>query len=159
MKEERGAPPEALMHDQHDHPHTPGAEALTRNQTVVLAVLEAAARPLGAYQILEQTTPGGVRAPAQVYRALERLVELGLVHRIETLNAYLFCGHGPHVDEVAFAICDSCGSVSEIALTGVRTALQLSAAAQGFAVQQSHVELHGACGACAENAPIAPAGP
>ncbi len=138
------------MHDHADPAHDHRHEPLTRNQALVLKVLEDAARPLGAYQILEQTTAAGVRAPAQVYRALDKLVELGLAHRIETLNAFIFCGHGPHEDEVAFAICDSCGSVAEISLAGVRAALRRSAETSGFALQEAHVELHGACGTCIE---------
>lgn len=133
-----------MTHPDHSAPD------LTKNQALVLGVLRGSDRPLGAYQILEHTAPAGVRAPPQVYRALERLVELGLVHRIETLNAYLACDHGPHAEEVAFAICDNCGSVSEIPLGGIRPALSRSAASKGFALSEAHVEMHGACGNCAE---------
>lgn len=132
----------------HKHAAAPAAK-MTHNQETVLAVLKRAGKPLSAYQILDQTAAGGLRAPPQVYRALEKLLELKLIHRVETLNAYLFCDHGPHADEVAFAICETCGSVSEIPLRAIRPALKKSAAAHGFAFHDANVEIHGSCGTCA----------
>lgn len=129
--------------------HGGAAIALTRNQEAVLGVLRAAGRPLSAYQILDQTAGEGVRAPPQVYRALEKLIAFKLVHRIETLNAYLYCDHGPHAEEVAFAICDRCGSVAEIAMKRLRPDLERSAAGTGFVLGEAHVELRGLCEQCA----------
>jgi Fur family zinc uptake transcriptional regulator len=135
------------MAPKHHHPsdqETP----LTRNQQAVLTVLRGASKPMSAYQILDRTSAQGMRAPPQVYRALEKLLEFGLIHRIETLNAYMVCDHGPHSEEVAFAICDSCGNVSELEMRAVRPALKRSAADIGFSIHEAHVEIHGACGAC-----------
>jgi Fur family zinc uptake transcriptional regulator len=140
--------------------HGPGASGtvmaaaahpdLTKNQEAVLAALRAAGRPLSAYQIMDQTTAAGVRAPQQIYRALDRLIDYRLVHRIETLNAYLFCDHGPHAEEVAFAICRRCGAVVEIAMKGIMPGLERSAAGRGFTVEEAHIELSGLCADCRE---------
>ena len=89
---------------------------LTKNQTLVMQVLNNAKGPLRAYAILDQLREKGFRAPLQVYRALDKLSDCGLVHRIESMNAFIACrhlctnGHGM----VAFTICDACGDVAEI---------------------------------------------
>ena len=122
--------------------------SLTTNQATVLDVLRGAGRPMSAYQILDQTAGKGVRAPPQVYRALDKLIEAGLVHRIDSLNAYLFCEHPAHIEDVAFAICDSCGRVTEVPMDRVEPVLAESAAGEGFALRAAHAELRGICGPC-----------
>ncbi len=124
------------------------APDLTRNQSVVLDALRAATRPMSAYEVLDRTAPKGVKAPPQIYRALEKLIEYGLVHRIESINAYTSCDHDVGHGDVAFAICRSCESVSEIPLTKVEPALLAAARAEGFAVSDTHVELFGLCDKC-----------
>ena len=66
---------------------------LTANQQRVLATLQEASSPLSAYALLDRLREAGFGAPVQVYRALERLAEQGLVHRLESLNAYVSCSH------------------------------------------------------------------
>ena len=118
------------------------------NESLVLAVLSRAARPLGAYQILDETRAHGIRAPQQVYRALERLMAGDLVHRIESLNAYQPCRHGPQRHDAAFAICRHCGSAAELAHPPVPPELEQAAGALGFAVESVRIELSGACASC-----------
>ena len=127
------------MSDTHD---------LTRNQSVVLDALRAASRPMSAYQVLDRTAVYGVKAPPQIYRALEKLIEYGLVHRIESINAYTSCGNDAGHGDVAFAVCRSCESVTEIPLTKVEPMLLSAARSEGFAVNDTHVELFGLCDKC-----------
>ena len=121
---------------------------LTRNQAVVLDALRAASRPMSAYEVLDRTAAQGVKAPPQIYRALEKLIEYGLVHRIESINAYTSCGHDAGHGDVAFAVCRSCESVTEIPLTKVEPVLLAAARSEGFAVNDTHVELFGLCDRC-----------
>lgn len=125
---------------------------LTRNQRLVRDRLESAGRAMGAYELLDALRKDGLRAPAQVYRALERLTDIGLIHRLESCNAYIACsgpGHARHEDEaVAFAICEGCGSVSEFAADRARAALEAVATRQGFATREATIELRGRCAAC-----------
>ena len=65
--------------------------ALTKNQQLVLTILNKADMPLSAYSILDGLREFGFKAPLQVYRALDRLIELGKVHRIESMNAFIAC--------------------------------------------------------------------
>lgn len=98
---------------------------LTANQQRVLETLQQANGPLSAYALLDRLRDRGFSAPTQVYRALERLAEHDLVHRLETLNAYVSCTHPGRCqhDFRAFAICDVCGHVDEFANTDLRRCL------------------------------------
>src|SRR5665647_1791430 len=91
----------------------PTASGLTRNQHLVLDALTGAEAPLSAYGILDQVRAEGIRAPLQVYRALEKLQQMGLAHRLESLNAFIACAHAhDHPGGItAFAICEGCGRV------------------------------------------------
>lgn len=57
--------------------NSPHPADLTRNQALVLEALERADGPLTAYAILDDVRGDGIRAPQQIYRALEKLLELG----------------------------------------------------------------------------------
>ncbi|WP_414449933.1 Fur family transcriptional regulator [Burkholderia sp. 22PA0099] len=89
--------------------------SLTRKQQLVLDALRRAGAPLGAYALLDRLREAGFNAPAQVYRALARLVEAGEVSRLETLNAYLprTAVRGDAVS--VFTICERCSRIGEYA--------------------------------------------
>ncbi|MCS6758506.1 MAG: transcriptional repressor, partial [Candidatus Devosia euplotis] len=75
----------AQSHDDHSSHDRIWAADLTRNQGLVLGALAHADTPLSAYQLLDALRADGLRAPLQVYRALDKLVERGLAHRLESL--------------------------------------------------------------------------
>ena len=123
---------------------------LTKNQSLVLKVLESHQNPLSAYSILEQLTDAGLRAPPQVYRALEKLISYGLIHKLESINSYVACQHhncGSH-QVTSFAICDSCERVSEIVDTEFENTLHGLAEQSGLTPTHSTIEIHGTCSAC-----------
>lgn len=124
---------------------------LTRNQGLVLDTLTSAQGPLSAYAILDALREEGFRAPLQVYRALEKLVGEGLVHRLESLNAYVACrhGHGEAHETIAFAICDRCGDVRELEDGTMGDELNRLAAEAAFQLRASVVEMRGVCADCA----------
>ena len=131
-----------------EHVHFDGE--LTRNQALVMGELTRAEGPLSAYTILDQLRDEGFRAPLQVYRALEKLVEIGLVHRLESLNAFVACRH-PGCDghaTIAFMICQSCGNVSEITDQALAGRLQHLAAEADFVLKKTAIELRGLCADC-----------
>lgn len=124
---------------------------MTRNQKLVFETLERAEGPLSAYSILDALRGEGLRAPPQVYRALEKLLETGLVHRLESLNAFVACAH-PHAcahSLTAFAICETCGAVTEFADEVVEARLGAWAGGKGFRPRHTTVEIKGLCAACA----------
>ncbi|AGR69052.1 Fur family transcriptional regulator [Burkholderia pseudomallei] len=123
---------------------------LTANQQRVLETLQQANGPLSAYALLDRLRDRGFSAPTQVYRALERLAEHDLVHRLETLNAYVSCTHPGRCqhDFRAFAICDVCGHVDEFANTDLRRCLGRWIKESAFSLRSSTIELHGECATC-----------
>lgn len=124
---------------------------LTRNQTLVLKALDSAEGPLGAYAILDRLRDKGFRAPLQVYRALDKLLEFGLVHRLESINAFVACAHPEcHAHAtIAFAICDKCGRVSEFGDEDVEDRLGTWAKEHKFKPTKTTIEIRGFCEKCA----------
>ncbi len=124
---------------------------LTKNQELVFGALTGTEEPQSAYTLLDRLRADGLRAPLQIYRALEKLIDLGLVHRLESLNAFVACSHPTCSDHttVAFAICDDCGLVDEVADERLTLNLKEVADDYRFALKQSIVELRGTCKDCA----------
>lgn len=130
--------------------HGHSTQDLTKNQSLVMGALSQSEGPLSAYTILDQLRDHGFRAPLQVYRALDKLVEFGLVHRLESLNAFVACRH-PGCEghaTIAFMICESCGQVNEITDNTLAKRLKSLAADAGFILKKSTVELRGLCANC-----------
>jgi Fur family zinc uptake transcriptional regulator len=123
---------------------------LTENQRHVLAALQKAESPMTAYALLDALRGKGFTAPTQVYRALERLASYGMVHRLETLNAYVSCAHQTdcHPAITAFAICDNCGHVDEFSDDDLSHSLGRWMKRNAFSLRTSTIELHGRCSTC-----------
>jgi Fur family zinc uptake transcriptional regulator len=116
----------------------------------VLGALLSSHRPLGAYEVIDEIAKQMPRpAPITVYRALDFLIQNGLVHRIESRNAFLACAH-PHdaASMVAFLICEDCGSVGEIPATLLAQGLNDAARQLGFTPKMPVVEIAGICAHC-----------
>ncbi|MEX3009785.1 Fur family transcriptional regulator [Hoeflea sp. TYP-13] len=131
--------------------HNPASPELTKNQGLVYDALSSAKGPLSAYAILDGLRDHGIRAPLQVYRALDKLLELGLVHRLESLNSFVACQH-PECesrDTMVFAICMKCEKVSELADDRLEAQLKSLALKDGFSMNAATIELRGVCKECA----------
>lgn len=125
-------------------------QKLTRNQSLVLQSLSDAGKPLSAYAILDDLREEGLKAPLQIYRALEKLIETGRVHRLESLNAFVACAHkgcGDN-DVVGFAVCEACGQVEEFTAPDVASHIRSWAGRTGFLPQKTTLEIRGLCTAC-----------
>ena len=124
-------------------------QRLTPMRRQVLEALLASHKPLGAYEIIERLAHHGRLAPITVYRALDFLMENGLVHRIESRNAFLACAHDhDEAAMVAFLICERCGLVGEVPAASVAQSLSASVRSTGFAPRMSIVEVTGVCTHC-----------
>lgn len=147
----------------HDHSHCQG-DALARAEDVAeqrgvrltpvrrraLEILLEAHRAMGAYEVLERLAADGFgHQPPVAYRALDFLVENGLVHRIRRLNAFAACMHPGVAHAPVFLICRACDAVAETGGDAVRAALEQVATAQGFVIERANVEALGLCPACA----------
>ena len=107
----------------------------------------------GAYDIIERLADGDTRpAPITVYRALEFLLEQGLVHKIESRNAFVACTHGEHLGDAVMLICQDCGIVAEMDAGDAIAQLTAKAATLGFKSDITVVEMNGCCGECQHDA-------
>lgn len=127
------------------------AQKFTPIRRQVLGALLSSHRPLGAYEVIDELAKSMPRpAPITVYRALDFLMANGLVHRIESRNAYLACAAHDHdsTSAVAFLICERCGLVGEISSASFAKNLNAAARSSGFAPKLSVVEITGVCTHC-----------
>ncbi|WP_277053220.1 Fur family transcriptional regulator [Zestomonas thermotolerans] len=147
----------------HDHSHCvhnalAEAEALCARQGLrlttlrkrVLELVWQSHKPLGAYDILGVLTEedGRRAAPPTVYRALDFLLEHGLVHRIASLNAFVGCSHPAQAHQGQFLICRNCHAAIELEQEAISRAIVDSAREVGFSVEQQTVEVVGICAGC-----------
>ncbi|SRR6266545_4549348 len=125
-------------------------QRLTAIRRDVLAALLVSHRPLGAYEIMDRLAPEGPRpAPITIYRALEFLRENGLVHRIESRNAFVACVHSHAAGElVVFFLCERCGTVGEASSAEVAAKLKSAARSAGFTPKSPVIEISGVCTHC-----------
>jgi len=129
-----------------------GAQLTELRRRVLGLVLEADG-PITAYQLLDRLRKvhkGAV--PPTVYRALEFLLEQGLIHRLERLNAFIPCVETGHRHVAQFLICRECGSVAEIEDQAAARALVHAAERKGFRARETVVEIEGTCAVCARAA-------
>lgn len=128
---------------------------LTRNQKLVFEALERRGAPASAYVLLDDLREAGFKAPLQVYRALDKLMEYGLVHRLESINAFVACAfpnnhdHGHKHGLIAFAICEGCGQAKEFSDSMVEERLRGWSTDHAFKLSRAIIEIRGTCGNCA----------
>ena len=122
---------------------------LTPLREKVLQIVWRSHKPVGAYEVLDELSRSHKSArPPTVYRALDFLMGEGLIHKIESLNAYLGCveAGAPHSGQ--FLICRQCGATEEIVDRKLETALEAAARRAGFAAERTVVEISGLCVRC-----------
>jgi Fur family zinc uptake transcriptional regulator len=131
---------------------TPGHQhhqaKLSRNQSEILSCLRKAKEPMSAYAILDRVRTAGISHPPTVYRALNDLMQKGMVHRLESRSAFIACGHGGCDGKLAFAICRQCGKVVEIPLSDDDQAALLGLVPDEIAPERVTLEIAGLCEAC-----------
>ncbi len=133
------------------------AEALCQAQSLrltplrkrVLRLVWNGHKPVGAYDVLDALSEEGKRAaPPTVYRALEFLMEAGLVHRLDSLNAFIGCPHPGQPHSGQFLICRECRSVTEVAAGSINERIQQFAEDAGFLAERQMLEIQGLCAQC-----------
>ena len=134
---------------------------LTELRRVVLGLVLDSGRPAGAYDLLDRLRRHHTgAAPPTVYRALDFLLDQGLIHKVERLAAYVGCIHGmqdgeaagPAAHSVQFLICNGCGRVEELSDPSIGQSLQSAADGSGFVIHASTIEADGVCAECRRDA-------
>lgn len=153
------------FHGDHDHRHcqdqalTTAKEQcrrkglrLTQIRQQVLEIIWASHNPIGAYDVLQKLQESGHKpAPPTAYRALDFLVSAQLIHRIESLNAYIGCPSPDATHQCQFYICKTCGHIAEVNNPNVVAALSETTKQLGFDSQNPIIEVHGICRDCRES--------
>ena len=123
---------------------------MSRNEDLVYHFLTKRSTPMSAYDILDALRPEGLRAPLQVYRALNKLIDRGAVHRIESLNAFVACSLsdcGSHAMSI-FMLCTQCETAHEFTDHDLAHALDGLCDARDFSPSRKLVEVTGICETC-----------
>lgn len=122
---------------------------LTPQRRAVLSKLLAARRPVTAYDLVDLVRPDSAAiTPASVYRSLDFLVEVGLVHRLDTTRSFVACEHPDHPHAGQFLICRACGTVVETEDKRIAKATEHLGERYGYVLDQRTVELTGLCVVC-----------
>jgi Fur family zinc uptake transcriptional regulator len=130
-----------------------GGHRFTQPRRIALEIIAASPTPISAYDVLAKMGEHMPNPkPPTAYRAIEFLEENHIVHRIESLNAYVLCRSDHHHDGSQFLICDDCGKVTEVHLCDLPAPLSARAQQEHFHLSRWNVELHGTCRDCAHGA-------
>ena len=123
---------------------------LSKNQQIVLDIIEKAKSPLKAYSILFNVQKKGINAPQQIYRALDKLIEMGKIHKIESKNAFVACRSSDcEISKAtAFSICNNCEHVKEIKNTKLSKYLSNFQDNSGMKYKKYNLEFFGLCKNC-----------
>ena len=126
------------------------AQLLSKNQQIVLEIIERAKEPLKAYSILFNVQKKGINAPQQIYRALDKLIEIGKIHKIESKNAFVACKNANcEVSKAtAFSICESCEKVEELNDLKLSKYLSSYSDKTGIKYKKYNLEFFGLCKKC-----------
>jgi Fur family zinc uptake transcriptional regulator len=127
--------------------------ALTKNQKIVLNLLESSTEPLKAYSILASLQNEGLKSPLQVYRALDKLVELGKIHKIESKNSFIICNNSncSNSSNTVFAICENCENVREIKNAQLQESIGQLAKKHRVNMNRYNLEFYELCKNCKTN--------
>ena len=125
-------------------------QTFSKNQRIVLDIVEKAKGPLKAYSILFNVQKKGINAPQQIYRALDKLIEAGKIHKIESKNAFVACKNSncQISKATAFSICESCEEVSEISDHKLSKYLKTFQEKAGMKFNKYNLEFFGLCKKC-----------
>tara|TARA_B100000700_G_C14628231_1_gene661561 strand:- start:156 stop:554 length:399 start_codon:yes stop_codon:yes gene_type:complete len=123
---------------------------LSKNQQIVFDLIEKSSEPVKAYSILNNLQKKGIKAPPQVYRALEKLIKLGKIHKVESKNAFVVCkSTNCEISKATiFSICEICEKVTEIANNKLSNFLNKFDDKSGMKYKKYNLEFFGLCKKC-----------
>ncbi len=126
-------------------------ERLTPARLAAYAELLASKKPVSAYDLIAllEDRQGRRIAPLTVYRHLDFLIRVGLVHRLESTQSYITCDHPQHEHESPYLLCSDCGQADEVESRTLENMLRKIAAQRGFQAENAVVEIAGVCQSCA----------
>ena len=124
---------------------------LSKNQKIIFDIIHNSSEPLKAYSILFNVQKKGINAPLQVYRALDKLVEIGKIHKIESRNSFIVCNNSNCASNTVFAICERCGNVKEIKNSDLSEGVKELVKKNRMNVTRYNLEFFVLCKSCKTN--------
>tara|TARA_A100001015_G_C14894935_1_gene674007 strand:- start:566 stop:982 length:417 start_codon:yes stop_codon:yes gene_type:complete len=123
---------------------------LSKNQQIIFDLIHKSSEPLKAYTILFNVQKKGIKAPLQVYRALDKLVEIGKIHKIESKNAFVACRNSncEISKTTAFSLCENCKIIDEISDAKLSKYLLNFNHKKGMKIKRFNLEIFGLCKKC-----------
>ena len=123
---------------------------LSKNQQIIFDLIHKSSEPLKAYTILFNVQKKGIKAPQQIYRALDKLIEIGKIHKVESKNAFVACKNAncEITKATAFSICENCEKVTEINNPNLSKYLTNFEDDTGMKYQKYNLEFFGSCKKC-----------
>ena len=123
---------------------------LSKNQKIIFDLIDKSGEPMKAYSILFNVQKKGIKAPLQVYRALDKLIEIGKIHKIESKNAFVACKNAncEISNATAFSICEKCEKVTELNNTKLSKYLSNYEDNSGMNYRRYNLEFYGLCRRC-----------
>jgi Fur family zinc uptake transcriptional regulator len=132
-----------------EHLCTERGVQLTPIRHQVLALIWESHKAVKAYELLDRIKPLKAAAkPATIYRALDFLITQGLIHRVESLNAFIGCRCSDHQHEQLLLICKTCHQVEERTPEKMLKALSTELQNAQFTAHSKAIEIHGICNHC-----------
>ena len=126
---------------------------LTPQRLEVLRLMSLQQGAISAYDLLDLLRESEPQAkPPTVYRALDFLLEQGLIHRLASLNVFTVCRQPGRQHGGQFLICRDCGQVDELSNATVENLLRIEAETRDFEVLAQMVEILGRCPDCRQGA-------
>ncbi len=122
---------------------------LTAIRRRILELICSSHKAIGAYELLDLFREEDSKAkPVTIYRALDFLMEVGLVHKIESLNAFIGCLQAETKHQSVILICDNCKNAYELDAASVYQTIFKMSKKVRFTPISLTIELHGLCFSC-----------
>ncbi len=123
---------------------------LTPIRRRILELICTSHKAIGAYELLDIFHAEDAKAkPVTIYRALDFLMEAGLVHKVESLNAFIACLHAESQHKSVILICTQCHNAYEMDAEPIYEQLFALSKSIQFTPHYLTLELQGICSHCA----------
>ncbi len=122
---------------------------LTSIRRRILELICSSHKAVGAYELLDLFREQDAKAkPVTIYRALDFLMDAGLVHKIESINAFIGCLQAETKHQSIILICDHCKNAFELDATSIYQTISTMSTNIQFTPASLTIELHGLCFSC-----------
>ena len=120
------------------------------NKDIVFKFLSNSKKSFSAYEILHHLRNSGFKAPMTIYRALDTLIDEGIVHKINNEKKYVVCSHNHRNKNFIFATCKNCKAVIEHHSRNLNKLIKLLCQNSKFKPKKSNLTIEGYCSECKE---------